>query len=115
MFDGIVHVSPRPELARLVADPERHRAADHHSELLVLVAVLSRNRAGVELDDAERQALTVDEARVDPVSDPPEGELAQIVEGAHRGVDSGSNRRSKSTQSWTRAKRCFIASRSSPT
>ena len=114
-FEGIVHVSPGP--SSRVSSPIRNVivAADHHPELLVLVAMLLHDRVGIELDDAERQALAVDEARVDPVPDPSEREFAQIVEGAHRGVDSGSNRRSKSTQSWTRAKRCLTASRSSPT
>ena len=46
--------------------------------------MLRRDGAGVELDDAE-QSRSPEHARVDPVPDLPERELAHVVELAHSG------------------------------
>jgi class 3 adenylate cyclase len=45
--------------------------------------MLLRDSTRVELDDAEQQTLTVDDARVDPVPDLPERKVTQVVEPAH--------------------------------
>src|SRR5207248_3305107 len=51
--------APRSKLASLVADPKAERAAEHDPELLVLVPVLGHDRAGIQLDGAERDPLAV--------------------------------------------------------
>ena len=82
-FDGMHHVPPGRELALLVADPETHRAAQHEAELLVVVAVLPDDGAGVELDDRDRQPLAVHRAGEDPVPHLLRRQRGGIVEGAH--------------------------------
>ena len=47
---------PWAELALLVADAEADRTAEDEAELLVLVAVLLGDGAGLELDDARASA-----------------------------------------------------------
>lgn len=49
----------------------------------MLVVVLPRDGARVELDDAEQQSLAVDDARVDPVPDRAERELADVFEAGY--------------------------------
>ena len=59
----------RTELLCLAADAERQGAGQHHAELLVLVLVLGHDAIGVELDDAEREPVAVDDPSVDTVPD----------------------------------------------
>src|SRR3954451_17227170 len=58
----------RAELSDLVVDPELHAALDHHSELLGGVSVLRHAGIGCELDEGERDALTLDPPRADDVA-----------------------------------------------
>src|SRR6187551_1076723 len=57
------------ELAGLVTDTEDDRSTQTHSELLVLMLVLGDVALGVELDHAERDPFTVDDAAVDACPD----------------------------------------------
>ena len=54
-----------------VSSPTRNetRAAQHHPELLVVVAVLGYDGRGLELDHGEADALAVHGARDGPVPD----------------------------------------------
>ena len=52
MFGGISRAAGT-EVAPLVADAERHQAAQDDPELFVLVLVLRDDGTGIELDDAE--------------------------------------------------------------
>jgi hypothetical protein len=50
------------EVARLLGDAEAERSGEDEAELLVLVPVLGDVRAGIELDDREREPLAVRDA-----------------------------------------------------
>jgi 3-mercaptopropionate dioxygenase len=80
---GRNHVhSTRLELAALVADAEQERSLEHEAELLVLVAVLGDDAAGVELDDTERDSLPLHHAAENPIPDLLRRHGADLVERA---------------------------------
>ncbi len=78
---------PGSELARFLSNPEAERPAQAHPELLVFVAVLGNDAAGVELHHAERGPVAVDEASVDTLPDPLQLERRNTAEGAHPADD----------------------------
>jgi hypothetical protein len=75
---------PGAELALLVADAKGDRASKDDAELLVLVAVLGGDGAGLELDDSQRDSLAVNAARSDALPDLLRRDRGEVVEGAQR-------------------------------
>jgi hypothetical protein len=72
------------QLAALLSDPELQRAAQENPELLVLVAVLTNDRAGVEFDDRQGDPLPVNGAGDDPVPDLLGRDRGELAERAQR-------------------------------
>ena len=68
----------RSELPGLVADRERHATGDDHPELFVLVVVAGHHRTRRELEERQRDPLTLDAARA--------GGLAPDVHDGHGGA-----------------------------
>jgi hypothetical protein len=94
---------PRPARSQLlpfVRDPEVNRAAEDDAELLVRVAVLGDDRAGIELDDAQRQLLAVERPRGDSVPDPLRRDLGKVTERAHAASIAPLLSRNVETGSW---------------
>src|SRR5436190_4137560 len=71
------------EGARFVSDTERQTAAQHDSELLVVVAVLGNGASRVELDNRQRQSLAVHGARGHAVPNLPQIEFVELPERCH--------------------------------
>lgn len=75
----------RPEGSLIFSDPERERPAKDEPELLVLMAVLGHDGAGIELDDRKRDLLTVHGAGEDPLEELLRLDSLEVVECAHSG------------------------------
>ena len=86
VFAGIDHVSPGPSSRGLVADPELAGPGDQDPELLVLVAVLRDDAAGIELDEPEGEPLAVHDAARDSIPDLLRLNLARLFEGAQGAI-----------------------------
>ena len=69
--------------ARFVSDTERQAAAQHDSELLVVVAVLGNGASRVELDNRQRQSFAVHGARGHAVPNLPQIEFVELPERCH--------------------------------
>jgi hypothetical protein len=77
---------PRPQLPRLVSDPELAGPGDQDPELLVLVAVLWDDAAGIELDEPEGKPLAMHDATRDPIPDLLRLDLAGFFERAQGAI-----------------------------
>src|SRR3954454_19499132 len=73
----------RAELAGLVAHAKHERAAQADPELLVLMLVLRHVAPWIELDDAERDPLTVQDTCVHAVPDLLELDRREIAQRTH--------------------------------
>jgi hypothetical protein len=73
----------RAELAGLVTDPKHERPPETDPQLFALVLMLRNMTVGIELDQAERDPLTVHDAHVHAVPDSLEVERIRIAERAH--------------------------------